>query len=549
MRKTLIFCISVIITSVLFANNTDSLFAELDKAIQEQEIYVKARQSRIDNLKSKLSVSRHDSVLLYSLNKQLYEEYRPFICDSAIYYLNKNIALATEASNKVWKNETTLLLSYLLSSSGMYMEAMEWINSVDKQTLKEEQLSDYYSCYEHIYNEMSLNTHDTYNTNMYKSLARGYKDSVMMYLNPESLKFLEIQEVIYLDDIQFDKAEEINELRLSRATFGTQDYAVVAFFRSLIARGRGDMEEYQKWLILSSISDIKAAIKDNASLCMLADYLYDSGDIDRSYHYIRKSLDDANFYNARLRSYQIASIQSVIDKTFQAKSEQQKARLRISLTFISVLSVLLLFALLYIYRQMRKLAVARDHLKEANNESVQLNEELSEMNFQLQHVNYELSESNHVKEEYIGHFLTLCSTYLDKLDKYRRMVNKRISSGQIQELLKTTKSPELLDAELADFYKNFDTTFLRLYPNFVDEFNALLDENEKIVLKKGELLNTELRIFALIRLGIEDSSKIAELLRYSVNTIYNYRAKAKNKAKVSREDFENMIMKIGTFSQ
>lgn len=549
MRKTLIFCISVIITSVLFANNTDSLFAELDKAIQEQEIYVKARQSRIDNLKSKLSVSRHDSVLLYSLNKQLYEEYRPFICDSAIYYLNKNIALATETSNKVWKNESTLLLSYLLSSSGMYMEAMEWINSVDKQTLKEEQLSDYYSCYEHIYNEMSLNTHDTYNTNMYKSLARGYKDSVMMYLNPESLKFLEIQEVIYLDDIQFDKAEEINELRLSRATFGTQDYAVVAFFRSLIARGRGDMEEYQKWLILSSISDIKAAIKDNASLCMLADYLYEAGDIDRSYHYIRKSLDDANFYNARLRSYQIASIQSVIDKTFQAKSEQQKARLRISLTFISVLSVLLLFALLYIYRQMRKLAVARDHLKEANNESVKLNEELSEMNFQLQHVNYELSESNHVKEEYIGHFLTLCSTYLDKLDKYRRMVNKRISSGQIQELLKTTKSPELLDAELADFYKNFDTTFLRLYPNFVDEFNALLDENEKIVLKKGELLNTELRIFALIRLGIEDSSKIAELLRYSVNTIYNYRAKVKNKAKVSREDFENMIMKIGTFSQ
>ncbi|NDV83778.1 DUF6377 domain-containing protein [Bacteroides sp. 51] len=548
MRYIFILLLALVSLPSFATHKLDSLFSVLDRTIEEQTQYVKVREERIGNLKGKLMQNKHDFTQQYTLNTVLYEEYKAFICDSAIHYLNKNIALSIETGNRQWTNETSLKLSYLLSSSGMFSESRKWLESVDKVTLNTELIADYYSCYEHLYNELSQNTHDRWNEQEYRSLARAYRDSMLSVFNPESEAYLVASENIYLDGKEFQKTVEINDKRLSRTTFGTPEYAVVAFWRALMYRELNDMQKYQEWLALSAISDLLSAVKDNASLCMLADYLYDIGDIDRSYSYIRQALDDANFYNARLRSLQIASIQTVINKTFQAKNEQQNRELKNNLIMISVLSILLLFALLYIYRQMKKLKTARDHLQNANQQLHELNNELNTMNHQLQGVNFELSESNHIKEEYIGYFLGLCSTYLDKLDAYRRMVSKQIMAGKVPELLKTTKSTQIMDNELADFYANFDSTFLRLYPSFVDEFNALLIDEEKILLKKGELLNTELRIFALIRLGIEDSSKIAELLRYSVNTIYNYRAKVKNKAKGSREDFEDLVKKIGSFT-
>ena len=297
-------------------------------------------------------------------------------------------------------------------------------------------------------------------------------------------------------------------------------------------------------LCLSAISDIRSAIKDHASLWMLAQLLYENGDMERAYQYMRFSWNATKFYNARLRSWQSADVLSLIDKTYQALIEKQNDRLQQYLVLITALLVLLIGALGYIYRQMKKLAVARNHLQTANHQLNQLNEELQQMNACLTSTNAELSESNQIKEEYIARFIKLCSTYINRLDAYRRMVNKKVSAGQIAELLKITRSQDALDEELEELYANFDTAFLHLFPDFVKKFNALLQDNEQIILKKDELLNTELRIFALIRLGIEDSSQIAEFLRYSVNTIYNYRAKVKNKARGSREDFEDLVRKI-----
>lgn len=277
---------------------------------------------------------------------------------------------------------------------------------------------------------------------------------------------------------------------------------------------------------------------------MLAQLLYEDGDMERAYQYMRFSWNATKFYNARLRSWQSADVLSLIDKTYQAMIEKQNGRLQQYLLLITTLLVLLIVALGYIYRQMKKLADARNHLQQANEQLNGLNEELRQMNSCLSSTNIELSESNQIKEEYIARFIKLCSTYINRLDAYRRMVNKKVSAGQIAELLKITRSQDALDEELEELYANFDTAFLHLFPDFVKKFNDLLQDNERIVLKKDELLNTELRIFALIRLGIEDSSQIAEFLRYSVNTIYNYRAKVKNKTRGSREDFEDLVRKI-----
>ena len=171
------------------------------------------------------------------------------------------------------------------------------------------------------------------------------------------------------------------------------------------------------------------------------------------------------------------------------------------------------------------------------------------MNNTLKKINFEVTEANYIKEEYIAYFLNQCSKYIEKLDDYRKMVNKKIQDKQIENLYKTTKNNNLKEDELEELYTNFDTMFMHLFPDFIEKFNSLLLDDEHIYIKKGEVLNTELRIYALIRLGIDDSGKIANFLGYSVNTIYNYRAKIKNKAKISREDFEWTVRKIGTFNK
>ena len=193
---------------------------------------------------------------------------------------------------------------------------------------------------------------------------------------------------------------------------------------------------------------------------------------------------------------------------------------------------------------MKKLSKARNSLQTVNSRLNELNSELKQMNECLSNTNIQLSEANHIKEEYIARFIKLCSTYIDRLDAYRRMVNKKINGGHVEDLLKITKSQNLIDEELKDLYDNFDSAFLHLFPNFISKFNELLLDTEKIYPKKDELLNTELRIFALIRLGIDDSSQIAEFLRYSVNTIYNYRAKVKNKSHCQRDKFEQYVKEI-----
>lgn len=522
----------------------DSLLNVLDQTILEHETYVAQRDARIQHLKKLAGEVMVNSVEHYNLNNQIYKEYKAFICDSAIHYLNENIRIASNLQDVDRVVESKLLLSLLLSSTGMYTEAIDVLESVDRREVAPRLMVDYYSCFDHVYGEMGYYTQDKTLSGHYWEISSAYKDSLYAILPPQSEECMVMRETLLRDQHQYDEALEINDRRLAQTEPNTPQYALVTFHRSLIYKYTNDENQEKQYLCLSAISDIRSAIKDHASLWMLAQLLYESGDMERAYRYMRFSWNATKFYNARLRSWQSADVLSLIDKTYQAKIENQNDRLQQYLLLITALLVLLIGAFGYIYRQMKKLSDARNHLQTANNQLNQLNGELQQMNSCLTSTNAELSESNQIKEEYIARFIKLCSTYINRLDAYRRMVNKKVSAGQIPELLKITRSQDVLDEELEELYANFDTAFLHLFPDFVKKFNVLLQENEQIILKKDELLNTELRIFALIRLGIEDSSQIAEFLRYSVNTIYNYRAKVKNKARGSREDFEDLVRKI-----
>ncbi|WP_455643132.1 DUF6377 domain-containing protein [Parabacteroides sp.] len=524
--------------------NLDSLLINLDQTILRHEIYKNRREARIRGLKEKVAKTPPNSIACYQLNDSIYREYKSYMCDSAVLYLTKNIQIAHKLHDQEREYKSKLLLASLHAATGMYQEAVDVLGEVGREDLPVSLIRDYYACKEQVYREISGNSRDPQSISRYKDRSLVYRDSLIMMLPVDADRRIELQELALRADGDVDEALRINDARLAKIPFGTPEYALASYQRAMIYRQKEDREKEKYYLALSSLSDIQSAITDHASLWMLADLLLKDGDIERAYHYIRFSWDETNRFRARSRSWQSADILSLIDKNYQATIEGKNRMLVTYLSLISVLTLLLISAIVYIYRQMKRLAEARNHLQETNEQLKVLNGELHQVNQCLQSANLELSESNQIKEEYIGRFMSLCSSYIDKLDGYRRMVHKKISSGQIEELVKITRSSKGLEVELDALYKNFDTAFLHLFPNFVVQFNSLLQEDEQVVLKRDELLNTELRIFALIRLGINDSSQIAEFLRYSVNTIYNYRAKVKNKACVSRDDFENMIREI-----
>ncbi|WP_294454375.1 DUF6377 domain-containing protein [uncultured Bacteroides sp.] len=542
--KYFIFLFFFIETLAVKAEVLDSLLKELDKTIETADIYVQHREVRICQLKEMLKSNRISIEERFKLNTQLYQEYKAYVCDSAMQYLSININLAESSGDKFRKDQNMLHLSLLLSSLGMYTEAIDVLSSVDRNTISNDLLIDYYSCINSIYGELGIYTKDKKLSNRYWIIAQNYKDSLSIVLPKESDEYLFIRETVCCDRHDYDEALKINDYRLSMVNPETPQYALVAYHRSLIYKYNSNRTKEKEYLCRSAISDVQSAIKDHASLWMLAKLLYDDGDYERAYRYMRFSWDATKFYNARLRSWQSADVLSLIDKTYQMMIEKQNNRLQQYLMFITFLLVLLSVSMVYIYSQMKKLSKARNSLQTVNSRLNELNSELKQMNECLSNTNIQLSEANHIKEEYIARFIKLCSTYIDRLDAYRRMVNKKINGGHVEDLLKITKSQNLIDEELKDLYDNFDSAFLHLFPNFISKFNELLLDTEKIYPKKDELLNTELRIFALIRLGIDDSSQIAEFLRYSVNTIYNYRAKVKNKSHCQRDKFEQYVKEI-----
>ncbi|MCC8187083.1 MAG: DUF6377 domain-containing protein [Bacteroides sp.] len=277
---------------------------------------------------------------------------------------------------------------------------------------------------------------------------------------------------------------------------------------------------------------MEACVKENEALRNLALILFEEGEVARPYRYYSLSLEDANFYNARLRRMEIARTHPLIDKAYQQSVESKRQQLRFFLMITTVFALLLALGAVSLYRKNVELGRVRKRLEESNGK--------------LEVLNNSLREANKVKEIYIGHFLGRCSDYIDKLNKYIRQVSRKLSEGKIAELHAMVRSSQMMDYEVSEFYHNFDMAFLKIYPDFVEKVNELLIPEERIVLKNREMLNSELRTLALIRLGIKESSDIARFLRYSVNTVYTYRTKVKNKSYPEiRKDFEEELMKIG----
>ena len=548
MKKNCLLCFLLFFSchSALAGESLDSLLNVLDKTIKEADTYVQIKENKLHELKKEARKTPPFSVERYNLNNDIYLEYKAYSSDSALHYLNENMLLARQLNDKERELKIQLELSYLLSSIGMYMEAADILNSVDRQTLPSSLLGHYYTCYEHVYFEAGA-AQPRYKmfASRYVKLSHAYRDSMQITLDPSSATYLWLRETQLREAGKYDEALEFSDRRLAESSFGTPQYALVAYQRFRLFESMGKKDEHLYYLVLSAISDVRSAIKEQSSLMVLAQELNSKGDLKRAYDYINFSWEISQFYKTRLRSWMNITPLSMINGNYQDIIKQQNRELLIYIVCVALLALLLVIALIYIYRQMKALSIAKKGLQEVNERLFSLNEELEEVNRHLRSTNLELSESNLIKEAYIARFFKLCSVYVDRLQAYRKLVNKKLQRGQVAELLKMTHlSNDIVTVEVQELYANFDSAFLHLFPNFVESLNALLLPDEQIVLKPDELLNTELRIFALIRLGIKDSSQIAELLHYSVNTIYNYRSRVKTKARVSRDDFEDLVAKI-----
>ena len=524
----------------------EKVYRQLDNAIERTEEFVAVRENRIQKYKTALEVT-HDDKAQYEMCRNLFDEYRSYVSDSAIFYIGQCIMLAERMGDPVLTDECRLLLAYQCAESGMYLESMDILNSIDEQRINgTSNRRQYYSTLAHLYRELGyyckvprLQQEYYAKQDHYNRLIDTALDSVN---DDEALQMKEL-ECFVAGDAQ--GALRYSDMRLKRVEEGSHEYAIVAFYRYLDYALQGDSVQARYWVTRSAISDVENAVMDQGAMWELANLLMADGDMERAYSYIRFAWQCASKFNTLKRNNQISPVMTAISDNYEASLKKANRLLLVLAIVSSLLAALFLGILFYSNSQRKKLARARNELSASNTQLAQLNSQLSDLNSQMQEANVKLNESNRVKDEYVGRFIHLCSFYIDRLDEMRKRVHKMVKSRDLDALYQFTGNSELRDKNLAELYDMFDSTFLHLFPNFVDDFNALLRPECRITLPDPGTLNTDIRIFALIRLGIEDSSRIADFLHYSVNTIYNYRAKIKNGAIGDRDAFESRIKAIG----
>lgn len=548
MKNIIIFlCLCTICMCRLHAadsSQADSLLLKLDQAIKERPIYMEQKELKLVELKRQLHRQIPDEER-FAILGTLLDEYRSFNTDSALHMAEEREQIAIRLGNREYIDNARMNKADVLGMTGMYKEVMDLMRNIHIDRLSVDIHPYYYHIYRTVYGLMADYAVTAYEKKLYTELTDKYRDSLLLVNKDNLLIHTLIQSDQYNVRNEYDKAIRLLTDYLALQKDYEHDVAICAYTLSESYRLKGDKEKEKEYLIVSAMADMKTAVREYISLRKLAVLLYQEGDIERAYSYVKICMEDAAACNARLRKLEILEIFPIINDAYQQKTEKQQEQMKWALVSISLLSLFLLLAIFYVYKQMKKVAAARREVIDANKRLKELNDELHLSNAQLKEANHSIAENSYLKEEYIGRYMDQCSVYLEKMDNYRRSLGKIAATGNVEELYKNIKSSKFIEGELKEFYTNFDNTFLQLFPTFVEDFNALLADDEQISLKAGERMNTELRIFALIRLGITDSVKIAQFLRYSVTTIYNYRTKVRNKAAGDRDLLEQEVMTIG----
>lgn len=524
-------------------DSEDVLLDKLDNVLEMKETYQGYFKERMEVLKEVLA-GQNDLEQIYGLNRRIAEEYGAHSFDSTLTYLRKNLAMAQSLGDqlKVMDTDFSLVKSYVMA--GYTVEAWEILSRYDAFSVPEPMLRNWYDA-SHVYWGETMAYTTTESSMDSKRAKRDYfRDLLLDTTDKDSFEWYDLKREEAEADGDLETSRSYALKMLGHTEENSRDYAKACFFYADSFKGE-ETQEMKEWLIRSAIADVTCATNDYAALNTLARLLFREGDIDRAFSYIADHcMCDALSYNGKLRPWQISKFFPEIEQAYKQKSERSTRALALMILFISSLVIILLCLLIFIFKRQRILDSTRKELQESNRQIEERNRELVEINAKLVSKNAQIQEADKIKQEYISLFLGIVSENINKVRQYKNHVLKAIRQGKTKELVKEIEMAPPIDEDISEFYKMFDQTFVNLYPDFVDKFNALLVDGAAIIPKGDDILTPELRIFALIKLGISNSSKIASLLHYSANTIYNYRAKIKNKARDSREGFEEAVRNI-----
>jgi tetratricopeptide (TPR) repeat protein len=522
----------------VFASQTrsDSLLLVLDKTIQRKPLYAEKKEQRIDSLRNLLR-NEVDLEQRYFIYEQLFNTYRRYNMHKALSVAETKLIIANELNNVQFELMSKMRIGEILGIMGMYQERIDILEEIDRSRLDEQHWEFYYHLHHSLYLLLSGNAIVQERRDHYDRLISLYKDSILQVVEPNSLGYKIVKSGKFVEQGRYEEAlllmtQSYEQYGYDQARLGTIAYSLAEIYEK-----KGDIEKAKQYLAISAIVDLRNAVKGYVALRKLAILLYQEGDINRAYNYIKCSFEDAIFSGSQFRILEISEALPIIAAAYNKKMYEKNARLQRDLILISILSIVLILCIVLVVLQMKKLTTAK---KSINN----MYEDMKLMNKSLDDLNKKLSESNLIKEEYIGSIFSLCSAYINKMESYRININKKAKAKQIEDIRQLTLST-LIPNEQKELFGNFDAIFLNLYPKFVEQFNAMLKNEEKIVPKSGDILTPELRVYALIRLGITDSGKIATLLHYSPQTVYNYKNKIKSKLAITEEEFSVAVRKIG----
>ncbi|WP_455628564.1 DUF6377 domain-containing protein [Parabacteroides chinchillae] len=499
----------------------------MDSVIIHKSSYHIQKEKEIQDLEERLFRSS-DNMEKYNLYDTLFNAYLHYQADSALYYVEKKAIILPFLNHPELENEIIINKAEVMGVMGMYNEAFAQLNQIKPLQLDTTQLIYYYHTSRACYGWMADYTTSQQEKIKYLQKTDLYRDSIIATVKPGVDR-----DIVRAEKMIINGNPDSAIIVLERALHTASDNRQKGFIYYTLAEAfevKKDTKKTIQFLAQTAIIDLQSSVKEYASLQKLALQVYEQNNTSRAYKYLTCSMEDAVTCNARLRFIEVTKFFPIIDKAYKLQEEKKRAISRALLISVSLLSLFLIAAIFYLYRWMKKLSAMRRDLSIANK--------------QMRTVNKELEQTGKIKEMYIARYLDRCVIYLDKLESYRRSLAKLAMASKIEDLFKAIKSEQFLRDERKAFYMEFDKSFLELFPHFISAFNQLLEKDAHIYPKSGELLTTELRIFALIRLGITDSNQIAHFLGYSLATIYNYRSKLRNKALNNKETFERDVMRL-----
>lgn len=528
--KYLIGIFVVLLTNQLSAAN-DSLLntlSELDQYIERKNQYENEKKNRIGKLFIDAKQEK-DDVKLYGLYEKLFNEYEPYNYDSSYVYAQKLIDLSSKLNDGGKAISSKISLAYCNISAGLFLESIEVLKSIDSIGLDSSRKIALYSLYEKLYLDMANSIIVEPYFTQYNQQSIKYSKAIINLMDTDNPNRNTHLINIYRCQQQYDKAIEAIKYQLATINMDKRATTLCKGGLGQFYLLSGDTAKSIPYLINAAIDDIKSVTKETPALSILAEIMYNSGDIERAYSYAKCSLDDANYYNARHRKIEVGNVLPIIEVSRYKIIEKQKNTLFLYAVLVSVLIVSFLISTIVIWKQVKQLRVARKVIEQQNDD--------------LQQINTSLKNANKIKDEYIGHFFRLNSAYMDDIERFQKKVSRKVANKQYDDLSQILKKTDF-NKERENKLASFDNIILKLFPHFVTYYNSLFDKNNQVEFCPENEFTTEMRIFALIRLGITDSADIAKFLNYSVNTISTYKTKVKNRSKIPNDLFELKIMEI-----